>query len=97
MEKDHFRDIPSVREYTKVCILQVLNQKKSKLPLFPYLFKDFPDKEKLNFGMKVGLALTAVLMMGKQYDANPDVLNMGVREAAEDLNDELRTRYEQLE
>jgi len=96
MEENPFRDINSVKEFTKNIVYQVLDHKHDKIPIFPFLFKDFPNWKQLDFGIKIGCAFTFVMLTSKEYNANPDMLNQGIREAMEDIHDDLKSRYLKL-
>ena len=97
MEQNSFRDINSVKEFTKKTIYEVLDHKSEKVPIYPLIFKDFPNFERLDFGLKIGTAITYVMLLGKQANSNPNALNVGIREAVEDIHDDLKSRYLKLE
>jgi len=95
-EDNSFRDIESIKEFTKNTIFQCLDNKNEKVPIYPEFFKDFPNNKKLNFGMILGMALTFVQMEGMRQGVSPDMLGPGIRESMEDIHDELKSRYENL-
>ena len=97
MEQNPFRDINSVKEFTKKIIYEILDHKFEKIPIFSPVFKDFPSFKRLNFGVKMGVAFTFVMLQGSQANANPDTLNLGIREAVEDIHDDLKSIYLKLE
>ena len=97
MEKDYFKDSESIKKFTKESVFQLLNFEKQKLTVLPHLFKDFPNEENLRFGMLIGMGITSVRMLGKQYAANPELVDESIRVAMEEIHDELKIRYEDLE
>jgi len=56
----------------------------------------FSNYKQLNFGHKIGCALTFVMITAKESNADPNMLNQGIREAMEDIHDDLRLRYLKL-
>jgi len=96
MGQNHFGDINSVKEFTKNTINQVLDYKHDKIPIYPFFFKDFPNWKQLDFGQMLGGALTFVMITAKESNADPNMLSQGIREAMEDIHDDLKSRYLKL-
>jgi len=96
MSIDVFYSVETVREFTKQSVYQVLDFKLESIPKFPFIFKDFPDSKKVNFGLKIGTAITFVCTLATQKEANPDIVNAGILEAMQDIHDDLKERYLKL-
>ena len=97
MEENPFKDIHTIKEFTKTIIYQVLDFKHDKIPNYPYFFKDFENNKQLNFGMHIGTAVTFIMMESQKHDIKPDIVHQAIREAAEDIHDDLKSRYQKLE
>jgi len=91
-----FSNVKSVREFTKQSIYQTLDQKIELIPKFPFMFKDFPDSKKVDFGLKIGIAITFVWTLATQKEANLNIVTGGILEAMQDTHDELKERYLKL-
>ena len=97
MENNVFRDIDSVKEFTKQMIYQSLDYKTDKIPIYPRIFKDFPNPQRFDFSLKLGIAFSVIRLEAQRANANIDIVNVGMREAVEDIHDDLKSRYLKLE
>jgi len=93
---DVFSSVESVRELTKVSIYQALDHKPETIPKFPFMFKDFPDSKKVNFGLKIGIILSSIVSEARHQEANIDIVIAGIIDAMQDIHDDLKERYLKL-
>ena len=96
MSDDVFSSVESVRELTKVSIYQMLDHETEELPRFPYTFKDFPDSNKLNFGLNIGTVISFIMTEARHRQANIDIVQAGILDAMQDIHDDLKVRYLKL-
>ena len=95
-EKDPYENIETLRAFIKEQILEFMDKKSTEPAKFSTLFKDFPDFEKLNFGIKMGSIITGIMSIGKQKGVRDDMVGGALREALEDLHDILLLKYQKI-
>lgn len=96
MSDNVFSSIESVKELVKLSIYQALDHKPETPRRFPFTFKDFPDSEKINFGLKIGTILGSIVGEARHQDANIDIVMAGIIDAMQDIHDDLKERYLKL-
>ena len=96
MSDDAFSSIESVKELTKQSVYQMLDGKIEDPPKFPFIFKDFPDSKKVNFGLKIGTIISFIMTDAKHRGANMNIVGAGLLEVMQDIHDDLKERYLKL-
>ena len=95
-KKNYYGDIETLRAHIKALLMEFIDRKVDEPPKFSYLFKNFPDSKKLDFGMKLGTLVTFVMLEGQKKSAKQDMVKMALREAFEDLQDTLLLKYQKI-
>ena len=96
MSDNVFSSIESVKEFTKQSVYQMLDGKIEDPPEFPFIFKDFPDSKKVNFGLKIGTIISFIMTEARHQEANLDIVGVGIIDAMQDIHDDLKERYLKL-